>query len=239
MTNANQTQPAYEYMKYVEQAKRSNLTRRMFIAGTALYTFLRPAVGVSDGKMVETTSKLDELANSLSTDDYASHSVINNLFGIEHDDMRLAPSIIHPRYFGIPHPNDLDALAPISRGYFDNMSKYEIKREQDLILRGDFNTQLIVSGSPMANAVSRTILGYENIGTEMLQGLRQVESKYFDLRFQYEFDGALLSRQTELTERLVGTKIHEVPNWSVRDLSSNKLLIPPLRNKKNLLVTIS
>lgn len=168
---------------------------------------------------------IDRYWDSTKRGDEYELRMLKKLFGDFADDYRFIPGISHYKLPNVPHPDDMEAMATLERLGAEVSTKFELVSE--VVGPKDHKGNLICLGSPMSNYVSKEIMGYRKISTDSSTGLERIQDHSpFEFRFEYIFDSAYLMKEGAITKRFVGNKEHVVPNWSIKDNKTGRILVP-------------
>jgi hypothetical protein len=202
------------------------ITRREFakVAGIWLFCeiFGEPLV---DKAKASVAKQIDEIARAVAPEQEYKLDLVSRLFGnFAAANYKFVPGTSNPYLKGI-HPDDLRAAASFDRvvsRLVENLTVVD-----DLMDAAQLEGNIIALGSPMSNYLSRIVLQYENMTGGPTDGFtRTGHNPLFHLPFEYIFDAKYLRKEFLMTRRFAGKREHQVPNWSIRDMSVGKVLCP-------------
>ena len=224
----------------LEDHRRSVLTAALKIVAAGI-----ASVAFRQGALAQALDSIEAFAKTPTSKVLASPEIRpSNIFGLRSSNFALHPGHIHYKNLGFPHHDDLSNLSAIANDFLSADTNFAPIAGVDLLRAGTLNTDVIVSGSPVSNMLSRIALGYQRISEDGSEGLRRDGVQFFDLPFEFVFDAAYLRKQGITTvSRQLGNLLHTVPNWSIRDISKDRMLIPEARDADDwsrdfLLVTV-
>lgn len=201
------------------------ISRREFCTAGGVAAFLY-VVGVpllNEGQAKVT--RLIETAKSALADADYQNDLIFSVFGDFRKNAKFTPGTAHYLFPNQMHPDDVITGAVLEK--VGSLGIANLKIVDNFFALRDLEGTIVALGSPMSNFLSRAILAYQFVSANPEDGIKRVENKgFFELPFEYVMDAIQLRTTGAMANRMIGGRIHSVPNWSVWSAAEKNMLVP-------------